>query len=89
MQSSVKGEKGDSSSTLAQPEPRGNLRKQASPISTVKPMLLVVGGTDGSGTRSVVDLLQSLGVKMIVEDEGRPPHLVAHSQEVMWGRQPG
>jgi hypothetical protein len=65
------------------------LRKQASPISTVKPMLLVVGGTDGSGTRSVVDLLQSLGVKMIVEDEGRPPHLVAHSQEVMWVRQPG
>jgi hypothetical protein len=36
--------------------------------------VLVVGGSDGSGTRSIVDLLQSLGVKMIVEDNGTKDH---------------
>ena len=33
-------------------------------------MPLVVGGTDGSGTRGVVALLQRLKVPMIVEDTG-------------------
>ena len=32
------------------------------------PKLLVVGGTDGSGTRSVVQILVSLGVVMVSED---------------------
>ncbi|CAM9975858.1 unnamed protein product, partial [Phaeothamnion confervicola] len=31
---------------------------------------LVVGGTDGSGTRGVVALLQRLGVPMVIEDYG-------------------
>ena len=31
---------------------------------------LLVGGSDGSGTRSVVDLLQSLGVTMVIDDTG-------------------
>lgn len=34
------------------------------------PVPLIVGGTDGSGTRGVVDLLQRLKVPMVVEDEG-------------------
>eukprot|EP01038_Epipyxis_sp_PR26KG_P009312 gene9312-12548_t len=33
-----------------------------------KPAVLVVGGTDGSGTRSVVQLLTELGVTMVSED---------------------
>lgn len=35
-----------------------------------EPVPLVVGGTDGSGTRSVVALLQRLRVPMVVEDGG-------------------
>ncbi|CAM9637138.1 unnamed protein product [Choristocarpus tenellus] len=34
------------------------------------PVPLVVGGTDGSGTRGVVALLQRLGVPMVIEDGG-------------------
>ena len=30
----------------------------------------MVGGTDGSGTRSIVALLQSLGVRMVIDDTG-------------------
>lgn len=33
-------------------------------------MPLIVGGTDGSGTRGVVALLQRLKVPMVVEDKG-------------------
>ena len=32
--------------------------------------MLVVGGSDGSGTRSVVALLEKLGVFMVVDDRG-------------------
>ena len=35
-----------------------------------EPVPLIVGGTDGSGTRSVVALLQHLRVPMVVEDGG-------------------
>jgi hypothetical protein len=31
---------------------------------------VVVGGSDGSGTRSVVALLEKLGVFMVVDDRG-------------------
>jgi len=34
------------------------------------PVPLVVSGTDGSGTRSVVDLLLKLGVTMVIDDHG-------------------
>lgn len=34
------------------------------------PVPLIVGGTDGSGTRGVVDLLERLKVPMVVEDGG-------------------
>lgn len=32
--------------------------------------ILIVGGSDGSGTRAFVDLLQSLGVPMLIDDKG-------------------
>lgn len=32
------------------------------------PAVLIVGGTDGSGTRRVVQILTELGVKMVSED---------------------
>jgi len=35
-----------------------------------RPVPLVVSGTDGSGTRSVVDLLVRLGVNMVIDDRG-------------------
>ena len=35
-----------------------------------KPTPLMVGGSDGSGTRSVVALLEKLGVNMVVDDRG-------------------
>lgn len=35
-----------------------------------EPVPLIVGGTDGSGTRGVVALLQRLKVPMVVEDKG-------------------
>ncbi|KAL3919614.1 MAG: hypothetical protein SGILL_003668 [Bacillariaceae sp.] len=34
------------------------------------PVPLIVGGSDGSGTRAFVKVLQDLGVQMVVEDEG-------------------
>ena len=34
------------------------------------PKALAVGGSDGSGTRSVVALLEDLGVNMVVDDRG-------------------
>jgi len=34
------------------------------------PVPLIVGGSDGSGTRAVVQVLQELGVRMVVEDKG-------------------
>jgi hypothetical protein len=44
----------------------GNMRRLAARDTSV----LVVGGSDGSGTRSVVALLEKLGVFMIVDDRG-------------------
>lgn len=56
---------------------RPHIRQSSSntppPSSTVNDDLpvLIVGGSDGSGTRAFVDLLQSvLGVPMLVDDEG-------------------
>jgi hypothetical protein len=40
----------------------------SSPPGTQVPAVLVVGGTDGSGTRRVVQVLTELGVKMVSED---------------------
>jgi hypothetical protein len=34
------------------------------------PVPLIVGGSDGSGTRAFVQVLQDLGVEMVVEDQG-------------------
>lgn len=48
-------------------------------------MLLMVGGTDGSGTRSVVDLLENLGVMMAVDDEGT---MDVHGEEMQGGWPP-
>ncbi|CAM9164463.1 unnamed protein product [Discosporangium mesarthrocarpum] len=42
----------------------------ADPYTVRRPVPLVVGGTDGSGTRGVVALLKRLGVPMVVEDGG-------------------
>lgn len=50
------------------PPLRPSLESQPSLIR--EPVPLIVGGTDGSGTRGVVDLLQRLKVPMIVEDKG-------------------
>lgn len=47
---------------------RPSLEARASLVR--EPVPLIVGGTDGSGTRGVVDLLQRLKVRMVVEDRG-------------------
>ena len=48
------------------PKPK-NARKRIS-IKNPEHFILVVGGTDGSGTRRAVQLLAELGVPMVVED---------------------
>ena len=53
-------------------------------VTGSRPMLLV-GGTDGSGTRSVVDLLENLGVLMAVDDEGT---MDVHGEEMPGGWPP-
>ena len=40
----------------------------SSNIQNAKKSILIVGGTDGSGTRKVVDILRQLGVLMVSED---------------------
>lgn len=37
-------------------------------VEDIKPSVVIVGGTDGSGTRRVVQVLSELGVKMVSED---------------------
>jgi hypothetical protein len=37
--------------------------------STGRPAVLIVGGSDGSGTRAVVDTLGSLGVTVVADDD--------------------
>ena len=44
---------------------------------------LLVGGSDGSGTRSVVKLLQQLGVHMVIDDMGTYD---VHGQEMLGGK---
>ena len=44
---------------------------------------LLVGGSDGSGTRSVVELLQKLGVHMVIDDMGTYD---VHGQEMLSGK---
>mmetsp|Transcript_48360 Transcript_48360/g.146069 ORF Transcript_48360/g.146069 Transcript_48360/m.146069 type:complete len:249 (-) Transcript_48360:720-1466(-) len=38
-------------------------------VNIINDVPLIVGGTDGSGTRSVVCLLDALGVPMVIDDE--------------------
>jgi len=50
--------------------------------STFTPVPLLVGGSDGSGTRSVVSLLEKLGVDMIIDDTRTND---VHGQEMVLG----
>ena len=58
-------------------QPLGDLNRLSGSLSGLR--ILVVGGTDGSGTRGVVDLLERLGVPIVVDD-----HLSKdiHAQEI-------
>jgi hypothetical protein len=51
-------------------------------INSGPPVPLIVGGSDGSGTRAVARLLEDLGVTMVVEDRGT---LDVHAKELSGG----
>lgn len=51
-------------------------------IDSGPPVPLIVGGSDGSGTRAVVQLLEDLGVTMVVEDKGTQD---VHAKELSGG----
>ena len=59
--------------------------KEQEEVAFAASPMLMVGGTDGSGTRSVVDLLENLGVMMAVDDEGT---MDVHGQEMEGGWPP-
>ena len=50
-----------------QPPPPRLIKRNRVPGTSA---VLIVGGTDGSGTRAVVKVLQDLGVPMVAEDAG-------------------
>jgi hypothetical protein len=49
-------------------QPPPILLTTASSLEELEPAVVIVGGTDGSGTRRVVQVLTELGVKMVSED---------------------
>ncbi|GMI20922.1 hypothetical protein TrRE_jg3600 [Triparma retinervis] len=55
----------------------------SSPVHIPSPQRLLIGGSDGSGTRSVVKLCQDLGVEMVIDDYGTYD---VHGQEMMGGK---
>lgn len=53
-----------------QVKPAPQVQPPKTPKHDGTPSVLMVGGTDGSGTRSIVVMLQQLGVRMVVDDKG-------------------
>lgn len=60
----------DDAPTETEAPSQPHLRKATVVEPAASKSVLVVGGTDGSGTRSFVDLLNDLGVPMAVDDAG-------------------